>query len=89
MSEQELEQALKNFSSISTITAQQVLTFNRARASRSDTAEPAPGSARVCPDHIFDPLQLNCRFPAKESAAVGMLRPPERNVPQCIAPHRS
>ena len=42
MSEQDMEQALKNFSSISAATAQHVLTFYRARASRSDTAEPAP-----------------------------------------------
>jgi uncharacterized protein (DUF2336 family) len=41
MSEQDMEQALKNFSSISAATAQHVLTFYRARASRSDTADVA------------------------------------------------
>ena len=41
MSSQDMDQALKNFSSISAATAQRVLTFYRARASRSDTAEHA------------------------------------------------
>lgn len=48
ISEQDLEQALKNFSSISASTAQQVLTFYRTRSARSDTAEPTRvWSARV------------------------------------------
>lgn len=41
ISEQDDERALKNFSSISAATAQQVLTFYRARASRSDNTERA------------------------------------------------
>ena len=49
-SEQDMEQALKNFSQISVNTARQVLAFYRARSSRSESADsqrPHAAVARV------------------------------------------